>query len=135
MPLMLVYRVCDCNAQEERACECDHEGYRYHCAAMSLVRAALTRGELDIALLTVYVWFRSQHARDRFDNRARCIRDRRRGAGRSVSVFVGVREKFNIVVLSYCSILRTELAIIPRDTTLRVQNHLQLMSTRKECVD
>jgi hypothetical protein len=42
MPLMLVYRVCDCNAQEERACECDHEGYRYHCAAMSLVRAALT---------------------------------------------------------------------------------------------
>jgi hypothetical protein len=73
---------------------------------MPLVLAALARSELDIALLTVYVWFRPEHACDCFDNRLGCNRRWRFRARRSVDVFVGVRDKFNIVVLGDCSILR-----------------------------
>jgi hypothetical protein len=57
MPLMFVYRVCDRNTDEQGARKRHHKGDRYHSAAMPLVFAALTRSELDIALLAVYVGF------------------------------------------------------------------------------
>jgi hypothetical protein len=135
MPLRLVYHVCDRNSEEQGTRECYHKGDRYHSAAMPLVFAALTRGELDIALLTVCVWFRPKHTSDRFDNRLGCIRDRRRRAGRNVGVFVGMREKLNIIVLGDCSVLRMSLTIIPVHKNLYDKIRLQLTSTRKKCVD
>jgi hypothetical protein len=110
MLFVFVYHAHDYDAKEECANECHHESRSDHGAAMLLVLATLSRSKLNIALFTVNVRLRPEHARDCFDNRLGCTRM----AGRSVGVIVGMSEEFEIVVLRDRSVLRIPLAEIRR---------------------
>jgi hypothetical protein len=102
---------CGYDTKDESAEKTDHKGRSYHGAAMTFVCSTFSCSQLDVALFAVHMWFWLENACDGLNNgfgRICCWCGRR--AVRGVDRLVGMRVKFDIIVLCNCCILNIRSA-------------------------
>lgn len=107
MLIMSVFQTCKNSRKDECADEEDHESRSDHVTAMLLMFSTLSCRKLHVALFAMNMRLRLENSCDSLYERFRCVHGCRGRAGRSVGVAMGVRVKFDIVVLCDRDILRS----------------------------